>query len=465
MDLFNEMEFGNLRKRVNQIKPEKVFLIIALVAGFAFTFIQPLFIEPDSSYHFDKSTYLTNTVVDRSAIGFPAEDYQSSPVPFSTVSSMMKEGTYFKNFFETKLPVISRNKVIDQRAVGQAWYQDIMHLVPGIGVKLGYVIYPSIGSMVLVARLFNLIFFIVSLYFIIKKLKAYQMVFTVISVTPVAIQFATSLSYDCFNYIAFAWLSATLINIAVDYKNADIITFRNFFQRIIGPVIMLYFSKSNSRLLFILVLIMLMALIRRKLNIQISKFQILAGSFFVLVLGASIYAVRYHDQIRVVINKFIYTLMEPYYSVLTTQVISGTSTSAIPAWFYPIQYTALVLLFLSYTKERVPRWFAWMGMVLNLVNLFGILFKFAVSPSYLDHVITGPQGRYFTAFLLILAPIFTLLAQKIKIRVSGLWLKKSIILISVIALGLNLGVTSLKFYHLHLPSDEYRSGIEHYIFK
>ena len=92
------MEFGNLRKRVNQIKPEKVFLIIALVAGFAFTFIQPLFIEPDSSYHFDKSTYLTNTVVDRSAIGFPAEDYQSSPVPFSTVSSMMKEGTYFKNF-------------------------------------------------------------------------------------------------------------------------------------------------------------------------------------------------------------------------------------------------------------------------------------------------------------------------------------------------------------------------------
>ena len=44
-------------------------------------------------------------------------------------------------------------------------------------------------------------------------LKAYQMIFTIISVTPIAIQFATSLSYDCYNYVALAWLSATLINL------------------------------------------------------------------------------------------------------------------------------------------------------------------------------------------------------------------------------------------------------------
>lgn len=55
--------------------------MIALVAGLIFTVAQPLFIEPDSSYHFDKSSYLSNTVVDRSKIGFPAEDYQSAPLP------------------------------------------------------------------------------------------------------------------------------------------------------------------------------------------------------------------------------------------------------------------------------------------------------------------------------------------------------------------------------------------------
>ena len=114
--------------------------------------------------------------------------------------------------------------------------------------------------------------------------------------------------------------------------------------------------------------------------------------------------------------------MEPYYSVLTTQVISGTSTAAIPAWFYPIQYGALILLFLSYTKEQVPRWFAWLGLLINLINLFGVLFKFAIDPAFTEHVITGPQGRYFTVFILLLAPILTLLAQKISVTLESYFL-------------------------------------------
>lgn len=157
--------------------------------------------------------------------------------------------------------------------------------------------------------------------------------------------------------------------------------------------------------------------------------------------------------------------MEPYYSVLTTQVISGTSTAAIPAWFYPIQYGALILLFLSYTKEQVPRWFAWLGLLINLINLFGVLFKFAIDPAFTEHVITGPQGRYFTVFILLLAPILTLLAQKISVKSTGSWLRRILLFVSLMALALNLGVTTLRSYYLHLPMDEYRSGIEHYIFK
>lgn len=463
------MEIGILVKENNQtkklIKPERLFLMIALVAGLIFTVAQPLFIEPDSSYHFDKSSYLSNTVVDRSKIGFPAEDYQSAPLPFTTVTKMMKEGTYFKNFFETKLPVISKSKVADKRAPGTKWYKDIMHIIPALGIKLGHMIYPSIGSMVLVARLFNLIFFSISMYFIIKKLKAYQMIFTIISVTPIAIQFATSLSYDCYNYVAFAWLSATLINLAVELKENKPILLKDFFLRIILPSVALYFSKANSRLLYLLVLAVLVVIISKKLKISLTKLQVLIGSGALLALGILLYIFKYHDQLRLVISKFLYTFMEPYYSVLTTQVISGTSTVAIPAWFYPIQYGALILLFLSYTKEQVPRWFAWLGLLINLINLFGLLFKFAIDPAFTEHVITGPQGRYFTVFILLLAPSLTLLAQKISVKTSGAWLRRIVLSVSVMALVLNLSVTMLRSYHLQLPMDEYRSGIEHYIFK
>ncbi len=97
------MEIGILVKENNQtkklIKPERLFLMIALVAGLIFTVAQPLFIEPDSSYHFDKSSYLSNTVVDRSKIGFPAEDYQSAPLPFTTVTNDDERRNLFQKFF------------------------------------------------------------------------------------------------------------------------------------------------------------------------------------------------------------------------------------------------------------------------------------------------------------------------------------------------------------------------------
>ena len=68
------MEIGILVKEKTKtkkiMKPERLFLIVTLVAGLIFAIAQPLFIEPDSSYHFDKSSYLSNTVVDRTKIGF-----------------------------------------------------------------------------------------------------------------------------------------------------------------------------------------------------------------------------------------------------------------------------------------------------------------------------------------------------------------------------------------------------------
>ena len=296
------MEIGILVKEKTQtkklMKPERLFLIVTLVAGLIFAIAQPLFIEPDSSYHFDKSSYLSNTVVDRTKIGFPAEDYQSAPLPFTTVTTKMKDGTYFKDFFETKLPLVSKSKVTDKRALGKKWYQDIMHLIPALGVKVGYMIYPSVGSMVLVARLFSLIFFVLTMYFIIKKLKAYQMIFTIISVTPVAIQFATSLSYDSYNYIVFAWLSATLINLAVELQENKEIQLKDFFLRIILPSIALYFSKANSRLLYLIVLAVFIVIVAKKLKLSLTKLQVLIGSGVLIGLGALVYIFRYHDQLH-----------------------------------------------------------------------------------------------------------------------------------------------------------------------
>lgn len=335
-----------------------------------------------------------------------------------------------------------------------------MHIIPALGVKVGYMLYPSIGSMVIIARLFNLIFFLLSMFFIIKKLKIYQLVFAVISLTPTVIQFATSLSYDCYTYVVFAWLFATLLNMAVKMKKNEEIGVLDFSRRLIFPSLAVLFSKANSKLLYVLLLAMLFVLLGRKLKVSLNKLQIGIGTVAIVFTGICVFFIKYYSQLHLIASKFFYTFLEPYYTVLTTEVISGTNTNGVPAWFFPIQFTALILLMLSYTEEVVPRWFTWLSGVLSILNLFGVLLTFSIDPAFTEHVITGPQGRYFTMFILLLAPAFTLLAQKIKVE-SGVWLRRSVILVSVLALLFNLTITSVKFYKLKLPADEYRSGIVH----
>ncbi|WP_285141613.1 hypothetical protein [Lactococcus petauri] len=93
--------------------------------------------------------------------------------------------------------------------------------------------------------------------------------------------------------------------------------------------------------------------------------------------------------------------------------------------------------------------------------------SYAIDPGFIDYagrIITGPQGRYFTPFLLLLGLVFTLISKKITVK-SGPALIHLLVVMSVFALILNLGITSIKFYQLQLPADEWRSGIHHYIFK
>ena len=122
-------------------------------------------------------------------------------------------------------------------------------------------------------------------------------------------------------------------------------------------------------------------------------------------------------------------------------------------------------MLLSAKEIRVPNWFAWACLAVAVVNLLGVNLQFAVMPAFGEKVITGSQGRYFTSFILLLMPIFSLVANKGLILVSGKMLKRLVISISVLALIFNLSIISVKFYHLKVPAGRFRSDIESVIFK
>ncbi len=444
-----------------QFKPENIFLVLVSIFGLAYTFIQPLFIEPDSSYHFEHVTYISNTVVNRASLGFDGEDYQHQ---FDYFTSEYRKGTYYTKFFKTKLPVVAKDTVQDKRVIGSNWLNDVQHIVPALGVKFARLFYSSIGAMVIGGRLFNLIFFSLSLYFIIKKLKAYQLLFALVSLSPTVLQFATSLSYDCYNYVAFAYMTATLVNIAVDLQEKGRLTVAGMASRLALPSLVLFFSKSNSKLLYLLVLALFMHWGIKQANLYLSRRKSCFLGLGTVGLGCLLFLVKYHQQLELIFRKFFYTLLEPNYAILSTEILGGTAGN-VPLWFFAIEVIGIVFLLLSAKEIRVPNWFAWACLAVAVVNLLGVNLQFAVMPAFGEKVITGSQGRYFTSFILLLMPIFSLVANKGLILVSGKMLKRLVISISVLALIFNLSIISVKFYHLKVPAGRFRSDIESVIFK
>ncbi|GBG96553.1 DUF2142 domain-containing protein [Lactococcus termiticola] len=454
-------------------KPENIFLLIGAIFCLAFSLFQPLFIEPDASYHFDSATYISHTVVDRASVGMPTEDYMSEPTPFDTVTGLKRNHTYFSSLFVQKLPVIPRDQVIDKRVINAGFSYTLMHLVPAIGVKLGHAIYPSVGVMIVTARLLNSIVFLLGLYFIIKKVKAYKRIFVFVSLTPTVIQLATSLSYDNFNYLIFAAASALLVNLSMAFYGKAKIDKWLYVPLTAIIFIGLYFSKTNSKLLFIPLMLLVYAYIYRRLKSRRLKQWMIYGPVLLIFIGLIVAFFKIGlSQIKLEGKQLTFSLLEPYYTVLTTEVISGTNTVGLPAWLFPIQYLALALVFLTEKKEGLPKAFAWTGLGLVVLNFFGIMFQYAGNSHFVGNVITGPQGRYFTPYLLLLAPVLARFGGWLGLQPKGIEgegahakLQLLAYAVSVVSLIVCLGLIVLKFYWLQLPADEFRSGISHYIFR
>lgn len=82
----------------------------------------------------------------------------------------IKEGKYIQKYFQQKLELITKEKILDKRAIrNKSLFNNVTHFFPALGIFIGYHIYPSIGSMVVTASLIMVLIYSTAFYLIIKK--------------------------------------------------------------------------------------------------------------------------------------------------------------------------------------------------------------------------------------------------------------------------------------------------------
>ena len=239
-----------------------------------------------------------------------------------------------------------------------------------VGMTLGSLIKPTVGMIIYMGRIFNALAYIIGVFCLIKYFKYGKLALFFISLQPIMVQQASSLSYDVMNYLEIMLAIGFITNLA--YKK----TFSNKDGFLLVPIsLLLLATEPNNFLLLCLIPFIplnfegVFSFLNTPLRVikqTISKFKYM----FYLVLLLAIFAVLYYlmrdnggviHYIRVLSNTLLKQHMNgDLNTILTIGMFGyfGNFTIQLPLWLIFVNICILFLVFLSseeyfFTKGHV----------------------------------------------------------------------------------------------------------------
>ncbi|WP_430602150.1 hypothetical protein IGJ02_002425 [Enterococcus sp. DIV0724b] len=396
-------------------KPEKIFLLWASVFISLSIFLMPIARVPDEASHARMAWGILYEKTDKS--------FQWQKID-STKGEIDIEEYY--QLFTNKLDFSNEKVKLSLPP------KRIMQLPQLLGMSLGKIIYPSVGIMITLGRIFNAIFYILMMYFIIKYLKYGKTALMFISLLPIMIQQSSSLSYDVMNFVAVTGFFAILSNLSVE----KLLT-KKYIIFLMLATLGLYITKINNLFLVALLLTLSLRLPDRfgKTNVWIENCERLIEKYkyilIVFVLGFLMtFSVFYFKDkggitnfAQVMLNTVLDNNLNPHLNTyLTTGMFGylGIFDFQIPMWLIFIDIAVLTILLMKNEPYKLNKSFGVLsgGMLpFQAIVIIGGMY-FAWTPLVLgdDALISqGAQGRYFTPFLIYLVPLFISCKEKMTV--------------------------------------------------
>ena len=390
--------------RFKDWKLENKFLMLAVMFTLAFTALLPINRIPDEMNHARMSWGVLHEEKKESFNWMKSVGIEANISPAS-----------YRELFATKIDLSSES------FKPRLSLKSISFLPQIMGMMLGQIIYPSVGVIVMFGRLFNAIFYIVSVYFLLKYFKFGKRILFFVSLLPIMIQQASSLSYDTMNYIqimlAFGFLSTVYYHRKFDE--------RNLLQTILIAVFLLA-TKPNNILLLALLPFVPMEFTGKLTALENTKNRLLVwikGHRYIfysvallLVLLGFKYFLRNSGGLlhyaRVILDTLFNNQANPHLnSILTVGIFGylGNFTLQLPLWLIFVDVVVLVLTCFYDSSFKFDKLFAETSLLLFIfeIVLIETIMYVAWTPIAIGanaNISVGAQGRYFTPFLILLLP-------------------------------------------------------------
>jgi len=427
-------------KMIKKKKPEQIFLILGSIFISITIFLMPLNYVPDEATH---ATYAWTT--------FHAQQPDSITWVGAIPHSGKIEKQEYKKIFTKKIDLSKEKYQLNFKI------KKIQHIPVIIGLFLGSIIYPSIGVMLTLGRIFNALFYIVSFYYIIKYMKFGKYALTFIGLLPIMVQQMASLSYDVPNFLAISFFFAVVSNLVVN-KSISSKSFLSLFL----TTLCLYLTKKNNIILLILlpfidiefpIRLQILNVFKKKFKtIYLHKRRIIIPLALIIVMFLFIFYFKNKGGITHFIQILLNTLLnvnlnEHINNILTVGMFGyiGHFDMQFPLWLIFIDISILTILFMAGNdtdqEMHFPKSYCLASGLMFPLQVLIIIsgMYFAWTPLVLGenaNISVGAQGRYFTPFLIYLSPLFIGLNSNFQIKLT----RKSLnnILITTVLLNLLL---------------------------
>lgn len=408
LNIFRRHSSRNYQKKIH-----KIYLIIGIVVGLMTAILMPFFNDPDGQYHFEISSGMVGLSSDLTKYGETDRWFDGQ---FQHQYPAYQRREFFEKYYLTHADIVPTATLPRANTMPEVLSYNFMgHIIPAVGVWIGYHLYPSMGMMITTARLLNTFISVLVMYGIIKYVKRGKILFATLSLSPVIVGTFASLSYDGLSYLLVAALVAVSINMIVD-KRLDI-------RRGIGCLALILFSlvaaKTNLQLLVLMPLIVMGWLLIMKVPVglrvkgkkllttwpaYIIGLLLVAGGLFVVNKVLGNYGGTVHVLWRFIIN-LIFNFGAAFNS---TSVFIRLLGEIVPIWFTSIWYILILVAVLAEEKFVENRFISWAALGIFMLNVAAVYLTFMNFPSgtgnqAMHGAIAGMQGRYFTPAFLLLA--------------------------------------------------------------
>ena len=459
---------GLYLKNKKGFKVHQLFLVFASVLGILLVFATPLGAVPDEMGHFRRAYEIAegHFVSNHNEQG-RGGNYLPKAINdldiFSNISGTTK-GDYT---YESLLPLLNnsdnRDEYVFQDFGTTALYSPLAYTPQVIGIEIGRVFNLSIAISMYLARLFNLLFWIVVLYFAIKFIPIGKSVICLLMLSPISLQAAASCQIDAFtNVVIIGMISFVLY----EMKKAKLLSHREKIVAIALSVALALSKIVYLPLCFLLVLLPRSCFKSRK-NKVVSLIVIFALATILNLAWlaiASKYLVEFQPGVDtpaqvhyIFTNPFRYILV-----VFRTYAENGLAYligSILPnlGWFHILtsQTYAIILAFFAlyvYLSEDKAEMKITPPQKLVIFVVTATIIALTSTSLYVQWtalkapIISGIQGRYFTALLPLGLLLITPLGVK-KLK-SSTQTDKSLYALSLAAAVELYAITSIVTFYL-----------------